>query len=474
MLEKYEVNLLVSNVVNECRFSHCRLCLRGIEKEYVTLKDFVEMDFLTDDAQLLPEFFGQVLSSESKAEGKIAGVDAVCLSCVENMLEMMTFIKMCKSSNDLLHNVFNGLTEALNVELDTTNNKAVYVFVEEHESKLHPVKKDNTDNENFNALKLRHERKTKQYECTKCDMLLDNLLEIKAHNFSFHYEITCDVCYESFSNELDLENHSVMAHRYGCDECGIRMDTDTELFSHIRKNHNVYVCKDCGVSCEGVDKLQIHERRHLFSKRSKCPKCGKLYTSKDFFERHVKLCLEDKLDPHPFRTEIVKTYICDLCGKGYSTPGGLRVHERFTHGNAKPHECEYCGKQFTAPSYLKTHMLKHTGEKNFKCTICNRRFVSKEALLYHTRRHTGEKPYSCKYCNERFVNASARAEHVKFKHVGPKLSCEICSRKFVTASFLKLHMNRHSDPTSKMYVSRTLPPNMPGDENKKIRFAILK
>ncbi|KAL0859726.1 hypothetical protein ABMA27_010088 [Loxostege sticticalis] len=469
MLEESEINMLVSNVLNECRFSHCRLCLKQIEKEYVSFHDFVAIEATSSEPQTMSEFLREIFSSERELYDEIAGVDAVCLNCVDKTFELMKFMKMCRSSSKLLKNVFNHLTETLNNEIDTTNNQTLYVVVNEKESSLILVKKDDKEKENINsnASKQKRGRKRKHFDCSKCDEVLDNLEELKAHNLSFHNSVTCDICHEACPSNMDLEDHINTIHQYQCEQCSLRMDSEQELLDHIGKHHNTYVCKECGISCQGLDKLRVHEQKHI--SKSECPKCGKSYTTKEFYQRHVKLCLEDRLDPHPIRTEIVKTYFCELCGKGYSTPGGLRVHERFTHGNAKPHECEYCGKKFTAPSYLKTHMIKHTGEKNFKCDICGGKFVSKEALLYHTRRHTGEKPYSCKFCNERFVNASARAEHIKFKHVGPTLMCEICSHKFVTSHFLKQHMSRHHDPTSKLYVSRTLPADMPGDENKKIR-----
>ncbi|XP_022828543.1 zinc finger protein 664-like [Spodoptera litura] len=432
MIEESEINALVSNVLSENRYSHCRLCLKDIQDHYVRFQDSVSFD--STSFQPLSEVLDDLLGDEVCEE--ISGIDAVCMTCVDKALECLNFIKNCKKSTEVLKNVFNNLTSSLNVDLNAvTADQSLYIAVTEQDCQLILVK---------NATgKKKPNTQTDSFVCEKCNDTLDD--------------------------ESDLTAHEQSQDKYECSECDEFRCTEESLKQHKDAAHGVYVCKDCGKSFKSLDKLQVHEQKHV--SKSECPKCGKSYNTKGYFLKHVKLCLEDRLDPHPIRSKIVKTYFCEKCGKGYSTPGGLRVHHRFVHGNAKPHVCKYCNKQFTAPSYLKVHMIKHTGEKNFKCYLCSRLFVSKEALLYHTRRHTGDKPYSCTLCDERFVNASARAEHIKFKHVGPTLMCEICSRKFFTPHFLKQHIKKHHDPSNKLYAGRSLiPPNVPAVENMRVRF----
>ncbi|CAH2987457.1 unnamed protein product [Chilo suppressalis] len=443
---------LVSNIVNANRFSHCRLCLQFIEKHFVRFHDLVtidQIDFIPL-SNVLTVLFGNNLSLE-----EIPGIEAVCTECVNKTLEAMRFLELCKNANKKLYDIFDKLAETLNGEIDLScQNQSLYIALEDNTTKILLVK--NKKNMESKSKKGQH-----SFECFLCDDSFIDLDELKTHNLSLHGFLTCELCHETYVNNAELLYHVNNAHKYKCDKCQIRKDTQDQLDNHIDSAHTLHECKKCGISCTGRDNLRSHEDKHSNNsyKKNQCPKCGKVYSTKGFFLKHVKLCFEDLIDPHPIRSEIVKTFFCNICGKGYSSYGSLRVHNRFTHGNAKPHVCKQCGKKFTAPSYLKVHMIKHTGEKNFKCNICGNRFVSKEALLYHTRRHTGEKPYTCKHCDERFVNASARTEHIKFKHIGPTLMCEICSQKFVTTHFLKQHMNKHYDPTSKLYVSRVIPPN---------------
>lgn len=390
------------------------------------------------------------------------------MQCVEKALDSYSFLERCKSSTHLLHKIFDDLTESLNVDITpTSKDQCLYIIVGKKESKI--VLMDKTKKKTLVD-------KLTSFICHQCEPLdvdregtekgltFPSFVELSAHNLFCHATITCETCCQTFGNEEELALHRNSGHYFKCSQCDQYRNTEEALKEHFEKYHEIFMCAECGKSCKGFDKLQSHEEKH--TSKSECPKCKKSYITKDFYYKHVKLCLADQLDPHPYRAKIKKKYVCEKCGKGYSTSGGLRVHNRFVHGNAKPHVCDQCGKEFTAPSYLKSHMIKHTGRKNFKCDICGNHFVSKEALLYHTRRHTGEKPYSCNLCSERFVNASARAEHIKFKHKAPTLTCEVCQRKFFTTTFLRQHTSRHHDPSSKLYSARSMvPPNMPGEQN---------
>ncbi|XP_045528852.1 zinc finger protein 432-like isoform X1 [Pieris brassicae] len=450
---KANVSSILSNILNKKRYSHCRLCLGNIEGTYIRMDDSVSLNASNDSCQTLSSVLIKLLGEEFGHQ--IPGVDAVCLKCVDCVLAAMSFIENCKSSERTLKCAVNSISKALESHIYMKSGEKLFINLNNTETELFVLNR---------SIKKRKQTYKRTYECYECLIYLDTFHDLKVHNLAYHGSVTCNKCNKIFLNYESLSKHEKNEHKFICPECPHIQNSEEDLKNHHNQCHAIHICQECGKHCKGLNKLISHEDKH--KTKNSCPKCGKSYTTKDFYKRHVKLCLSDKIDPHPHRNMMKKSYNCEKCAKGYSTRGGLRVHNRFAHGNAKPHICKECGKKFTAPSYLRVHMVKHTGERNFKCTICENRFVSKEALLYHTRRHTGEKPYSCNQCDERFVNASARAEHIKFKHVGPTLVCDICTKKFVTRHFLKQHIGRHHDPTSKLYYGRSaVPTNVPSEKN---------
>lgn len=80
MLEESEINMLVSNVLNECRFSHCRLCLKQIEKEYVSFHDFVAIESTSSEPQTMSEFLREIFSSEREVTALITDLKNLMLS----------------------------------------------------------------------------------------------------------------------------------------------------------------------------------------------------------------------------------------------------------------------------------------------------------------------------------------------------------------------------------------------------------
>lgn len=52
--------------------------------------------------------------------------------------------------------------------------------------------------------------------------------------------------------------------------------------------------------------------------------------------------------------------------------------------------------------FAKTSYSRVLGEKPYICEICGKSFTSRPNMKRHRRTHTGEKPYPCETCGQRF------------------------------------------------------------------------
>ena len=229
-------------------------------------------------------------------------------------------------------------------------------------------------------------------------------------------------------------------------------------------------CKICSRHFRSYKTLNVHMRLHM-AKSYKCAVCGKIFTMKKSYQRHIEshkrqnmgklfecgICDKSYADLNAWKRhrEIhleVRNYSCNLCGKAFVEKYSLRVHQTShfypavkTERNTditSGYSCHICGKLSKTKTAMKKHMLTHSAKK-FTCEFCNKRFSVKYSYIRHRRIHTGEKPYKCGFCERSFSDSSAWAKHVRTHTGGKQYSCDLCSKSFYDKTLCKTHMKRH-------------------------------
>lgn len=177
-------------------------------------------------------------------------------------------------------------------------------------------------------------------------------------------------------NELDVK----------CDDDSVDMKFDTEI--------NFDSMSSISSSEASVAKFETRVRKAESKSR---PKKGlsKTKVKKTFSEKppattqvkqstrtaKCRICkqkiLRKRLIEHLQLRHVPKTMdipTCETCGKTFSTPGNLRLHQ-YLHADRGRYICSYCGKDFVRNANLKEHINLHTVSSinfclTFRIIIC--------------------------------------------------------------------------------------------------------
>uniref|UniRef100_A0A182PN79 Uncharacterized protein n=1 Tax=Anopheles epiroticus TaxID=199890 RepID=A0A182PN79_9DIPT len=147
---------------------------------------------------------------------------------------------------------------------------------------------------------------------------------------------------------------------------------------HYRRQHQTrgYV-RCCGVQLYRRFRVMEHIESHRGTIR--CEICEKLFKSYSYLRRHMA---ERHLDGGIDRA----SYTCEHCKRKFSTAGQLTVH-RQSHVTTV---CKLCGKTVSM-RYLKKHVaLIHEAVRNwYMCDLCGKNFSSSMVLDRHIKHHQG-------------------------------------------------------------------------------------
>lgn len=244
---------------------------------------------------------------------------------------------------------------------------------------------------------------------------------------------------------------------------------ENDTFGNVRKPNksqskveetsdcNTYGCSKCGKAFRYTSNFTFHMCNLTPEKRFVCNLCGKDYSTAGAVKTHLhihkgkhKCPTCDKSFPSKFQVEVhmrihtgEKPYVCEYCGKRFAYDKGLALHMSI-HTGVKPYKCDECSYSTTSRSYIKNHKSVHRTEKPFVCEICGQGYTLLPSLMNHQLNHNDQKTYTCEVCNKAFNTSRKLASH-KIMHSGVRPHhCEDCGKRFARKEGLKEHKVIHT------------------------------
>lgn len=134
-------------------------------------------------------------------------------------------------------------------------------------------------------------------------------------------------------------------------------------------------CDVCNETFKNNVAFALHSNVHSQDNKYYCHLCDFKNSSKYHIEMHVRA--------HEGTTK----YKCEICGKAFTISTHALEH-KYYHTGEKPFQCEICGKHFMFSWFLTSHRrTQHweivTGSPlvKYDCTICNKHYTSSTGKL---------------------------------------------------------------------------------------------
>lgn len=189
-------------------------------------------------------------------------------------------------------------------------------------------------------------------KCEECDVLFPTKSILKYHKQKVHekkFKFFCELCGKGFLFASGLKNHSIIHstdRTEVCQLCGAAYVHNRVLMEHIKHHHPEEFAEMKGLDPEIVKASTIVSQGPFI-----CKICHIELTSRWSLHQHQKS-----------HTEVYDRFKCGICGKGYSSPAGVKRHEETAHA-AAIHACQNCGKTFPCKDYLRYHLKNHCNKK---------------------------------------------------------------------------------------------------------------
>lgn len=116
-------------------------------------------------------------------------------------------------------------------------------------------------------------------------------------------------------------------------------------------------------------KIEINDSHHLMKKRAR----KKVKHPENDREGYKSTKLKVNKTIKALKDPPNNIWICDICGKIFSTKNHIYQHMKLHRKAPKEHKCFLCGWEFYEKGNLTRHLRTHNNDpKAFKCEICNK------------------------------------------------------------------------------------------------------
>ena len=262
-------------------------------------------------------------------------------------------------------------------------------------------------------------------------------VESNGSNVESNYSSTCQICGMIFNSKNS-------------------MGSDYKLKSHLKfyhKKKNIYTCDDCGIPLNSRSELKVHDLSfHLeIVKNFQCNLCNEAFITEKNLKYHAQ-------NVH----EIVK-YPCHICDKKFSENWSLTQHIRIVHQGAKTHKCDICDKSFQYSRNLREHkenvhretenqdktteITESNIEKSIDEIIAESAKIAKNTEnledINEITPKTIKWKFPCHLCNKQFSDKLYLNRHIKIVHEAyvKENKCVPCGKNFITINLLKEHIH---------------------------------
>ncbi|XP_041356790.1 zinc finger protein 665-like [Gigantopelta aegis] len=250
------------------------------------------------------------------------------------------------------------------------------------------------------------------FRCVQCDDTFPTTDKLKAHVLLHTGEkqpINCPLCDLVCPTKNWYSRHKIKKHfkNHMCSACGKQFSNNVDLNRHtmLHTGNFKHKCEICGKGFIRLAKLNIHMCMHTGEKPFSCEHCGCTFYVEGLLKRHL------------LQHDGNANFVCSECNLSFPDEQKLGRHLREHQKNNSTITCTYCNLAFVDTRYRRNHMRSVHGVKDFVCDVCSEELNCRIDLINHRITvHGPEYIYTCNVCDKKFIKKVNLNVHIRKTH----------------------------------------------------------